>query len=217
MKKYLLIFLLSTLPLQGVWAQDEEASSTASADEMAEEESEGDTAKATPFKTQTATSISLSSIQWNDALKLQQGISTDKDFANYNGLILGIQRDVYYRRWGWSIGGFIGSGRANGGGVAQTISYQEDKVPFTVYGVSPRVFYRHSGRISLGVTGMGFMKSISWPTDDATLNIDDGRKLNMMALLDINLRLFPRWDFYSGIGPLAEGATLWKIGLNYRY
>lgn len=217
MKKYLFIFLLSLFTFQPCFAQEEESTTAPAAnagDQMSSEE--GEDGLPVETKTQVVKAITLSSIMWNDTLKLQQGITTDKDFANYNGLILGVQRDVLYHRWGWSLGGFIGSGRANGGGVATNLTYQQDKVPFTVYGVSPRIFYRHTGRINLGITGLAFMKSIAWPTD-GTINIDSGRNLNMMAMLDLNIRLFPRWDFYSGIGPLREGATLWKIGLNYRY
>jgi len=39
----------------------------------------------------------------------------------------------------------------------------------------------------------------------------------MNGIADMNVRLFRKLDFYQGIGPMAEGTTLWKIGLNYRY
>ncbi|UOF01611.1 hypothetical protein [Bdellovibrio reynosensis] len=214
MKKKLLLLTLVLLSFRTGYAQEESSEDAA---EMSAEAQDAPASEERAYKTQTVNSLILSSIQWNDTLKLQQGVTLGKAPVNYNGLIIGVQRDILYRHWGWSIGAFVGSGRANSGEDPQTIEYQEDKVPFTVYGLSPRVFYRHSGRISLGVTGMGFMKNVSWPNEDSTLSIDDGRKLNMTALFDINLRLFPRWDFYSGIGPLAEGATLWKIGLNFRF
>ncbi|WP_374074003.1 acid shock protein [Bdellovibrio bacteriovorus] len=161
--------------------------------------------------------VSLSALQWNENLKLQQGINTDKDVANYNGLIVTLQKEITYYRWGWSAGAFIGSGRANGGGNSSVITYEKSKVAFTVFGVSPRVFYRLSGRINAGVTGMAFMKNIDWPKDATNQTIDSGRNLNVMGMADLNVRLFQKWEFYSGIGPLSEGATLWKIGMNYRF
>ncbi|WII73702.1 acid shock protein [Bdellovibrio sp. 22V] len=161
--------------------------------------------------------VGVSALQWNDTLKLQQGVTTDTDYANYNGLILTVQKEFTYLRWGWAAAGFIGSGRANGGGNSSTITYQKDMVAFTVYGVSPRAFYRLSGRINAGVTGMVFMRSIDWPKDAANQTIDSGRNMNVMALADLNVRLFHKWDFYSGIGPLKEGSTLWKVGVNYRF
>ncbi|MEK2646008.1 hypothetical protein [Bdellovibrio sp. BCCA] len=161
--------------------------------------------------------VGISALQWNETLKLQQGITADKDVANYNGLILTAQKEVTYYRWGWSFGGFVGAGRANGGGNSTVISYEKSKVAFTVYGIAPRVFYRLSGRINAGLSAMAFMKNVDWPKDATNQTIDSGRNLNVMGMADLNVRLFQKWEFYSGIGPLAEGATLWKIGVNYRF
>lgn len=170
-----------------------------------------------PRKSLEAWGVGLSALQWNEKLKLQQGITSESDFANYNGMIVTFQKEVTYYRWGWSAGVFIGAGRANGGGNGSVINYQKSKVAFTVFGVSPRVFYRLSGRINAGVSAMAFMKNIDWPKDVGGQSVDSGRNLNVMAMPDLNVRLFQKWDFYSGIGPLAEGSTLWKIGVNYRF
>lgn len=210
MKKLFLFLILSSLLAQPGFTQE---SAPSSGEDTETTTSTSETAPKSISKWQ----VGLSVLQWNETLKLQQGATTDRDFANYNALALAIQKEITYSHWGWNASAFIGSGGAVGGGNASLISYQKNKVLFTIYGISPRLFYRLSGRVNAGLTAMAFMKNIDWPTDSANLTVDSGHKFNIMAVADLNIRLFQKWDFYSGIGPLSEGATLWRIGLNYHY
>lgn len=162
-------------------------------------------------------SVGISSIQWNDTLKLQQGINRYNDSANYSGMTLSVQKEMNYALWGWSASAFLGSGSAVGGGNSTSLPYQKNKIGFVVYGASPRIFYRLSGRINTGVSIMAFMRNVDWPREAGDPTIDSGRTVNISSLADLNVRLFSKWDFYTGLGPLAEGATFWKIGLNYRF
>nr|BFD63498.1 hypothetical protein BdHM001_21790 [Bdellovibrio sp. HM001] len=159
--------------------------------------------------------LSLSTLQWNETLRVQDGINMSRQPANYNAITVTLMKEITYYRWGWSMGAFIGSGRANGGIAGE--GYLQDKVAFTTYGVSPRGFYRFSGRINAGLTLMGMYKNIDWPRETSTQIVDAGRSLYVGGLLDLNIRIFRKWDFYSGVGPLTEGTTLWKIGANYRF
>ncbi|KYG60968.1 hypothetical protein AZI86_18810 [Bdellovibrio bacteriovorus] len=160
--------------------------------------------------------LSISSLSWNDKLKLRQGITSDTDYANYNSFIVTVQKEFNLKRWGYSVGLFGGVGQANGGGNSTTITYLKSKVNYSVFGVSPRVFYRMSERIALGTSALVFSRIIDWPVESGT-TIDAGRNINATILADINLRIFNKWDLYQGVGPLAEGATMWKLGVNYRF
>lgn len=182
---------------------------------FAQEDSEDKAEK--KFKSYAIWGLALSSIQWNEPMMLQQGLTFADDSANYSGTILTLQREVNHSTWGWAVGIFAGSGHAVGGGNAQAITYQKSKVPFSVYGISPRLFTRLSGRINAGISLNAFLKEITWPNESADLVVDSGRKMNATAIFDLNVRVFRNWDFYSGIGPLGEGGTLWKIGINYRF
>jgi|GEM_PF-1421674 len=219
MKKIFLFLFVSSLLAHTALAQEapsEDSEETPAATEAAETPAPKTTAKPRA-KSLESWGVGLSALQWNEPLKLQQGVTNDTDYANFNGMTLSLQKEISYYRWGWSMGAFLGSGRASGGGNSSAISYEKGKVAFTVYGISPRVFYRLSGRINTGLTAMIFMKNIDWPEDAGNQTINSGRNTNLMGLMDLNIRLFQKWDFYSGIGPLAEGATLWKVGVNYRF
>ncbi|QDK38354.1 hypothetical protein [Bdellovibrio sp. NC01] len=161
--------------------------------------------------------VGLSTLQWNEPLILKQAGQTYNDVANYSGLSISFQKEVVYYRWGWNFGGFFGTGRANGGGNVSAITYQKDKQAFTILGISPRAFWRLSGRVNVGVTGMAYMRSVDWPSDTPGLTVDTTRNFTLTALADLNLRLTDTIDFYQGIGPLDKGATFWKIGLAYRF
>ena len=160
--------------------------------------------------------ISVSSLSWNDKLKIREGIASDTEYANYNSFILTIQKEFNIKRWGYAVGLFGGVGQANGGGNSSTITYQKSKVNYTVFGVSPRIFYRLSERIGLGTSALIFSRAITWPVESGQ-TIDAGRNINATILFDMNIRIFTNWDFYQGVGPLAEGATMWKLGVNYRF
>lgn len=160
--------------------------------------------------------FSVSSLSWNDKLKLRQGITSDTEYANYNSFIVTVQKEFNIKRWGYSVGLFGGMGQANGGGNSTTITYLKSKVNYSVFGVAPRVFYRMSERIAIGMSALVFSRVIDWPTESG-VTIDAGRNINATILGDINIRIFTNWDFYQGVGPLAEGATMWKLGVNYRF
>ncbi|AHZ85032.1 hypothetical protein Bb109J_c2339 [Bdellovibrio bacteriovorus] len=210
MKKWMFV-LIATLLTQNVLAQEEAETEEAPSAEAAPVA----TAKKPAVRARENWGFSLSTLQWDETLRVQDGITSTKVPANYNAITVTIMKEITYYRWGWSAGAFIGAGRANGGSDADP--YLSDKVAFTTYGISPRVFYRLSGRINAGVTGMLFYKNIDWPKETSTQTIDSGRSLNVTGIADLNIRLFQKWDFYTGIGPLTEGSTLWKIGVNYRF
>lgn len=200
-----------------VWAQEDTEIEDTPAAEAAESAGTSATPAATPKKVRSRENwgLSLSTLQWDETLRIQDGITNSHVPANYNAVTITAMKEVTYLRWGWSAGAFIGSGRSNGGSDSEP--YLADKVAFTVYGVAPRAFYRLSGRINAGLSGMLFFKVIDWPKASSTQTVDAGRSMNISALMDLNIRLFQRWDFYTGIGPLTEGSTIWKIGVNYRF
>lgn len=160
--------------------------------------------------------VSVSSLVWNDKLTLRQGITSETKSANYNSFVLTAQKEFNIRRWGYALGLFAGVGQANGGDSNGSIKYLKSKVNYSLFGVSPRLFYRLSERISLGTSALVFLRMIDWPVDTGQ-TIDAGRNTNATILADINIRLFTNWDFYQGVGPQAEGSTLWKLGVNYRF
>lgn len=160
--------------------------------------------------------VGLSSLSWNDKLALHEGTQSDTKNANYNGFIVTLQKEYNILRWGYTVGLFAGVGQANGGDTSSAITYQKSKVNFSIFGLSPRGFYRLNEKISLGTSALIFSKGISWPEDPGQ-TIDAGSNINATILADLNIRILKKWDFYQGFGPLAEGATLWKLGVNYRF
>jgi hypothetical protein len=167
-------------------------------------------------KSKTSWSAGISLFQWNEQMTLQQNANTSTDVANFNALGLIATREVMFYNWGWSLGLLIGGGRANGGGNSQAISYLQSKQPFSMVGFEPRVFWRLSGRVSIGLTALIFNRSISWPSASG-VTADSGHTINATAMADLYLRLFQHIDLYQAIGPLTNYGTIWQIGLAYRF
>ncbi|MGE5085922.1 MAG: hypothetical protein ACM3MG_06435 [Bacillota bacterium] len=160
----------------------------------------------------------LSSLQWNEQLTVLNSGKTSYFPANYNGLALGISRETTHLHWGWNFGVLFGVGRASGGGddAATSISYNQSKQAFSIAGITPRIFWRISNRVNLGASAFVYSRNITWP-DDPTTSVESGRRVNTTVLADLNIKVLSQWDFYQGIAPLEAGATLWKIGINYRF
>ncbi len=159
-------------------------------------------------------SIGISNLQWNEDLQLQQGLQTSNDVANLNGFALSAHKDTSYNTWGWNFGFLLGMGKASGGGNSSSVVYAE-RVNFSLLGVAPRAYYKLSGRINVGLSAIAFIKNVDWPTANGVSARSRG-STNFTTLFDLNIRLNPRLDFYSGMGPLSEGSTLWRLGLVYR-
>src|SRR5688572_23161429 len=52
--------------------------------------------------------LSVSSLSWNDKLKIREGIVSDTEYANYNSFIFTIQKEFNIKRWGYAVGLFGG-------------------------------------------------------------------------------------------------------------
>jgi hypothetical protein len=152
-------------------------------------------------------------MQWSEEMRFRQAGVTKRSVANFNGAILQASKEYTYYRIGWSLGAFVGSGKANGDSPGL---YEEGNLVFSVLGAQTRGFYRLNGRVNFGLSFMIFNRNLAWPELNG-VTAESGKNPNINGVVDLNVRLFKNWDFYQGIGPMAEGTTLWKIGLNYRY
>ena len=160
--------------------------------------------------------MTASTLIWNESMELQSGITTFQDVANYGIAAVTIRREFTAENWGFHLGGFFGAGGVNGGGNSPTIEYTEGNVPVTVIGATPRLFYNLSDRINLGASSLIFVKTVTWPTK-AGVRVGAGRNMNAAFIFDINVKLFDNWEFNQGLGAVAEGNTLWNIGISRRF
>ena len=201
MKHAILIgmFLLSAA---GAGAQDSAATSTTTASSSNE------------FKKQWI--FSASTMIWNEKLELQQGVDIFEDVANFGAVIFMINREFNSENWGVHIGLFTGMGKVNGGGNTPAIDYSEGNVPLTLIGFTPRIYYNLSDRINIGASAFNFIKSMSWP-EKTGVRVSSGRNFNSALALDIHYKIFENWELNQGLGGVAEGNTLWHIGVNYRF
>lgn len=190
---------------------------------LAQETSAGENGAATTQTTGTAKTKKIRRLenwvfgggvmQWSEEMRYLQAGATTRGVANFNGIILQAAKEYTFYRWGWSLGAFVGSGKSNGD---STGLYEEGNLVFSVLGAQIRGFYRLTGRVNLGTTFMVFNRNSDWPEVNG-VTAASGKNPNLTGVVDLNVRLFQNWDFYQGIGPMSEGTTLWRLGVNYRY
>ncbi|WP_413575047.1 hypothetical protein ACLVWU_12370 [Bdellovibrio sp. HCB290] len=158
--------------------------------------------------------IGLTSLQWNEKLSVTQSGSSESSNMSLNGAGLTVEREFEKAQWGWSIGALIGAGRANSGPFANGVKV--DRQTFKTYGINPRAFWKLSDQVNLGGTIYIYHRSLDLPST-SDVSSSAAKSTNAAIMADLSLRIFTDWDFYQAIGPLDEGAYLWKIGLNYRF
>ena len=151
-------------------------------------------------------------LQWDEEIRYLISGATVKSGANFNALAFSVQREINYKDFGWSYGGLLGQGKSQG----SREDYEASNIPYVFYAGQLRVFHRLNNRISLGGTLLVFGRTVSWPVANG-ISAESGRAFNLTSLLDVNMRLGRRWDFYQALGPTQEGSSLWRLGVNYRY
>ncbi|WP_413584678.1 hypothetical protein [Bdellovibrio sp. HCB274] len=170
--------------------------------------------KRLPVQSISSWAVGLTTLQWNEKLTVSQLGSTTNSNMNFNGMGLVLQKETYYLQWGWNVGGMLAVGRANSGPFANDVKIERQG--FTMLALTPRMFWRVTNSVNVGGTALIYIRNIDLPSGNG-VDITAGRKNNAGFLVDMNLRIFKEWDFYQAIGPINDGAYLWKIGANYRF
>lgn len=163
----------------------------------------------------TYTSAGIAHLMFKENLNLSQNISRDSDFAAYRGTVLQVQKQSSKQAWGFSMGGLIGLGRAVAAGQGETLFYSAG-TKWTLIGITPKVYYRISRPVALGITAMGFVKNISWP-DYAGVSAESKHSFNFAFLGDLNINLGNQFELTQSVGSINGDSSIWKIGLNYRF
>ncbi|QDK46094.1 hypothetical protein DOM22_13460 [Bdellovibrio sp. ZAP7] len=167
-----------------------------------------------PVQSVSSWAAGVTTLQWNEILTVSQLGTTTKSNMNFNGVGLILQKETYYLQWGWNVGGMLAAGRANSGPFANDVKIERQG--FTMMALTPRIFWRLTNSVNIGGTAMIYIRNIDLPTGNG-VEMTAGRKNNAGFLADMNLRIFKTWDFYQAIGPINDGAYLWKVGVNYRF
>jgi hypothetical protein len=156
----------------------------------------------------------VSYLQWNEKMHLQSGGITDSDLANFTGRALSLEKNFPMPRWGYSLGVSLGSGLASGGGNSSKVLFQSGNQDWVSMGAFVKIYQKITPRFFIGLTAPLFWRQVKWPDPLVT----SGKDLNMALLIEANFRLTNRFDFFQNIGPISssEGATLWRLGINYR-
>ena len=83
--------------------------------------------------------------------------------------------------------------------------------------VSPRWFYRWTGRTDLGIDLAAFYKSSTWSDPSGSLTIKSGAEMITGAFVDMRVRFNPRWEMIQSFGMVYKDESIyWRLGMAYR-
>jgi len=156
---------------------------------------------------------------WFEKLQIANvasGVTQDSQ-ALYYGFGLGLEKNWYHKNWGWGFGGAALAGSATGGDKSGTLTYFQARVPWWGGRLSPRVFYRWTGRTDLGLDLTAFYKHSAYPTNDGTLTVRAGSEVITGAFVDMRVRFSSKFEMIQSFGTLYKDTSIyWRLGMAYR-
>ncbi|WP_413561058.1 hypothetical protein [Bdellovibrio sp. HCB209] len=179
------------------------------------------TAKPRAAKSVTAIEKSLISVEYNswvEKLSVSSASGATDYKATYYGFGLGFEKNFYYPKWGWGIGGGFASGSAIGGDKNVGLKYFQARVPWTTLRISPRVFWRFGPKVDMGFSLSSYIKNADWPTGDSgEYTVQSGSKMITGGFVDLRARISNSLEFMQSFGSVYKDETMyWRLGLAYR-
>ncbi|UYL08490.1 hypothetical protein B9G69_015715 [Bdellovibrio sp. SKB1291214] len=137
--------------------------------------------------------------------------------ASYWGFGVGLEKNFYYPKWGWGVGGGLASGTAVGGDANTGLKYFQARVPWMALRVTPRVFWRLGAKVDFGFDLSTYYKNSEWPTDANGQTATSGSKLITGGFADLRARIGNSFEYIQSFGMVYKDETMyWRIGLAYR-
>jgi hypothetical protein len=137
--------------------------------------------------------------------------------AAYWGFGLGLEKNFYFPKWGWGVGGGLASGTAVGGDANTGLKYFQARVPWMALRVTPRIFWRLGAKVDFGFDLSTYYKNSDWPTDANGQTATSGSKLITGGFADLRARIGNSFEYIQSFGMVYKDETMyWRIGLAYR-
>ncbi|QLY26842.1 hypothetical protein [Bdellovibrio sp. KM01] len=138
--------------------------------------------------------------------------------ASYYGFGVGVEKNFYYPKWGWGVGGGIAGGSAVGGDKNTGLNYFQARVPWTALRITPRIFYRLGPKVDFGFDISSYFKNVDWPTgSSADTTVQSGSKMISGGFLDLRARVGQSFEYIQSFGMVYKDETMyWRVGLAYR-
>ncbi len=156
---------------------------------------------------------------WVEKLSVTNGSGGMQDSkASYYGMGIGVEKNFYYAKWGWGIGGGIAGGSAVGGDKNTGLKYFEARVPWTALRITPRVFYRMGPKVDLGIDLSSYFKNADWPSGtNGDMSVQSGSKMITGGFIDLRARVGQSFEYIQSFGMVYKDETMyWRVGLAYR-
>lgn len=163
--------------------------------------------------------LGISKIIWNERLRVMQADRIDHGVATYSSYVLSWDRAWIEGRWGFGMGAMYGQGRAAAGDFDGTVDYPDSgDRRFTVYGINPRVIYRHTGQVHFSLVAPLMYRTISWDSEvNSDVKVEARRSLAMTLGPEVRVLLSGDWEVLGSTSLLSANAeTYWRIGLQHR-
>lgn len=163
--------------------------------------------------------FAVSYLNWTEAMNIELNGATAKDWSNFYGIEVTLEKESYVRRWGSEYSGSLILGQANGGGSQTAIAYQANYRDWMGAEATYRLGYRISPQISMSVGALALFRSVSWPDDPATgAKATSGSQTNFGLIGTVSYRLNREFELRQTLGTFASKATtLWSVGLGYKF
>jgi hypothetical protein len=161
----------------------------------------------------------VSYLSWTELVDLDNGVTTDKAFANLYGLSFNYKKEDFKGSRGSAIEYTFAIGQANAGGSQTQITYQTNYRSWYGGMASYRWAYRINPQITFGLGPNLLVRQVKWPSEgNESLQVKSGADFNIGLLSEVSYRLNPRLEIRQIFGTLAfKASTIWALGLGFKF
>ncbi len=165
------------------------------------------------------TTYAISYQSWAELVDIDNGVLSDKTYANYYGLVLTYEKERFFKRFGGVFDAALIFGQANAGSSSGSVlNYQSNYRPWYGAQASYAWAYRISPQVTGSIGPLVLARQITWPDEGTGLNIKSGSAVNFGGVVNLNIRLTRQWEIRQMIGTLAfKASTIWSLGAGYKF
>ncbi len=162
------------------------------------------------------TTYNLSYFSWSEKLSLTQATLSDYSLADFNGINLGMETEMFEGNFGNRIMGSLLIGQASAGNALTQIKYISSYQPFWGVSILYHWAFRNSERSLVSLGPIAIYRNITWPESNH-ISVKSGSEFNLGYSADMKLRLFKHWEMITSFGSLLiDASTFWSVGFGYK-
>ncbi len=163
-------------------------------------------------------SLALGDLNWSEPIKLTQDGIEDAGTVNYNGLLLGIDGSLRWRRWVFGSGLGLATGKATAGLYSGDLTFEDGKNRSWLGAFAqPYASYSIHRMLTLGAGAILLYRNGDWTPADSSLRVSLKSALQIGPQVTLRVDVWPQLSLVQTLASLGNDHTLWSFRIQWNF